>query len=162
MGVCESYTEPKNKKKSNKGHQLYYAPITPYKPIFKPGQINSISYVDIKQKNNISLYKYKSIYNDKADLPTLITGTLDKENNSLDRTRNSKTINSIEETMNENSGDVEYIENGQINQEKVIQSTDKTTIDNYIEYIYNKNDENLSKSIIDIYNSKKLQTKNNK
>ena len=162
MGVCESYTEPKKKKKSNKGHQLYYASITPYKPIFKPGQINSISYVDIKPKNNISLYKYKSIYNDKADLPTLITGTLDKENNSLDRTRNSKTINSIEETMNENSGDVEYIENGQINQEKVIQSTDKTTIDNYIEYIYNKNDENLSKNIIDIYNSKKLQTKNNK
>ena len=45
MGVCESYTEPKKKKKSDKGHQLYYAPITPYKPIFKPGQINSISYV---------------------------------------------------------------------------------------------------------------------
>ena len=38
------------------------------------------------------------------------------------------------------------------------QSTDETTIDNYIEFIGNKNDD-IKKNKIDIYNSKKLKKK---
>ena len=86
----------------------------------------------------------ESLYNSLSNI---------KEGNSKDN------INSIDETLNESSSQVfEIIADGKMDEDKVKQSTDETTIDNYIEYIGNKNDD-IKKNKIDIYNSKKLKKK---
>ena len=76
------------------------------------------------------------------------------------RKENSKdNINNIDETLNESSSQVfEIIFDGKMNEDKVKQSTDEITIDNYIEFIENKKD-NTKKNIVDIYNNKKLKKK---
>ena len=86
----------------------------------------------------------ESLYNSLSNI---------KEGNSKDN------INSIDETLNESSSQVfEIIADGKMDEDKVKQSTDETTIDNYIEFIGNKNDD-IKKNKIDIYNSKKLKKK---
>ena len=169
MGICESEANnPKKEKVLAKNRlQPFYAPIRPQK-IFqnlpKNNGLSILSQTDIishkeHKKTKPIIYKYKSTYGKNNEQTTLMTETL---YNSLSNSKlgNSKdNINSINETLNESSSQVfEIIADGKMDEDKVKQSTDETTIDNYIEYIGNKNDD-IKKNRIDIYNSKKLKKK---
>ena len=145
MGVCETYENSKKKsKKSNKGNQPFHAPIHSSKNIFNVKNThNSVSQIDIPitQVKPIPLYKYNSVYGKKEDQTTLVTGSLhEMQGNSLMNlgSRNSREITSLEETMNESSDIIEIISNGKVDKERVKQSKDKSTIDNYIEFIDNE------------------------
>ena len=163
MGVCETYENTKKKpKKTNKGNQLYHAPIRSSKNHFNiKNNINTLSQIDIpsshEEKKPVLLYKYKSVYGKKDDQTTLVTGSLQElQGNSLMNIvpRNSREITSKEETMNESSEAIEIICNGKVDKEKVKQSKDETTIDNYIEFIDNKDNSFSQCNKFDIYNKK--------
>jgi len=160
MGLCESNQGPeRNKQKSNKGLQLFNAPIRSNMAYIKKNMMNSQSQIDIRQPKFTQTYKYKGRYNKKGEYTTLISATLEMQGNSLmkNRSKDSREMTRIDETedIDETSGNgVEYITDGIMNKEKVIQSNDKNTIDNYIEYVDNTNDKNI-KNKIDIYNKKK-------
>ncbi len=69
--------------------------------------------------------------------------------------RNSREITSVEETMNESSDVIEIISNGKVDKERVKQSKDKSTIDNYIEFIDNEdNSFSNDNNKFDMYNKK--------
>ena len=162
MGVCETYENSKKKsKKSNKGNQPFHAPIHSSKNIFNVKNThNSVSQIDIPitQVKPIPLYKYNSVYGKKEDQTTLVTGSLhEMQGNSLMNlgSRNSREITSLEETMNESSDVIEIISNGKVDKERVKQSKDKSTIDNYIEFIDNE-DNSISNdnNKFDMYNKK--------
>ena len=75
--------------------------------------------------------------------------------------KNSREITNVEETLNESSSQVfEIIADGKMDKDKVKQSTDKTTIDNYIEYIDNKEEE-FKDTKVDIYNIYNNKNKKN-
>ena len=163
MGLCESGQEPEKKIKKAKNLQLFNAPIRSKMACIKKNMKNSVSQIDIKDIKQIKftqMYKYKGTYNKKGEFTTLISATLEMQGNSLmkNRTKDSRELTRIEETddMDENSGYcVEYITDGKMNKEKVIQSNDKNTIDNYIEFADNTNDITAIKNKINIYNKKK-------
>ena len=169
MGLCEISKKSKKKPKINKNEQPLHANIGNRVQFKKNFGLNAVSmtdmmsYNDIKPSNPAALYKYKSIYNKKGEHTTLVTGTLcDIQENSLayNRTKNSREITKIDDTGNESSNGIEIISDGKLDDDRVKQSQDKSTIDNYIEYI-NNNDKNLSNSKIDVYN-KKQNMKNKK
>ena len=166
MGLCESNQGPEgNRNKSNKGRQLFNAPIRSNIACIKKNMMNSQSQIDFRQAKFPKTYKYKGTYNKKGEYTTLISATLEMQGNSLmkNRSKDSREITRIDETedIDETSGNgVEYITDGKMNKEKVIQSNDKNTIDNYIEYVDNTDDKNI-RNKIDIYN-KKRQIKNKK
>ena len=154
MGICESNDTGKNSFIEKRKSQPFHAPIY-YKTSTFNNNLSFLSQASIishKQSKPI-LYKYRSTYGKNDDQTTLMTESL---YNSL--YSGSKTLNnfeSIDETLNESSSQVyEIISDGKMDEDKVKQSTDKTTIDNYIEYIGN-NSQDIKKSKVDIYNNKK-------
>ena len=154
MGICESNDTGKNSFIEKRKAQPFHAPIY-YKTSTFNNNLSFLSQASIishKQSKPI-LYKYRSTYGKNDDQTTLMTESL---YNSL--YSGSKTLNnfeSIDETLNESSSQVyEIISDGKMDEDKVKQSTDKTTINNYIEYIGN-NSQDIKKSKVDIYNNKK-------
>ena len=162
MGVCETYQNTKKiQKRKNKSYLPFCAKIHSSKGTYKlsDNTINTVSQIDIpKYKTKpTSLYRYKSIYDKKDDQTTLIAGSLhDIQGNSLMNigTRNSREITSLEETMNESSEAFEIISDGKVDKERVKQSNDKNTIDNYIEFIDDKDNSFYKNNKFDIYKKK--------
>jgi len=167
MGICES--EANNPKKENvltkKRLQPFHAPIRSQKKFEnfpKNNGLSILSQTDIisnkehKQMKPI-IYKYKSTYGKNDEHTTLMTESLYNSLSNI-KSRNSKeNITSIDETLNESSNQVfEIISDGKIDEDKVKQSTDETTIDNYIEFIENKT-YYTKKNKLDIYNTKKIK-----
>ena len=76
------------------------------------------------------------------------------ENNNTMATNSIYSI--IDETANESSIGFEIIFDGKIDEDMVQKSTDKSTVDNYIEFVGKKGKINSQKNKIDIY------SKNNK
>ena len=146
MGICES--EANNPKKENvltkKRLQPFHAPIRSQK-IFqnlpKNNDLNILSQADIishKEHNQTKpiIYKYKSTYGKNNEQTTLVTESLYNSLSNIKKENSKDNINSIDETLNESSSQVfEIIADGKMDEDKVKQSTDETTIDNYIEYI---------------------------
>ena len=131
-------------------------------------------------KNNPSpLYKYSGTYYKKGEQTSLMTVSLHElqgNSNSLNnKTKNSQIycntkdndsiykITRINENDNESSSEsIEIINDGRMDEKMVQKSTDKTTIENYNEYI-GKNDNIVKKNNnkTDIYKRKKCVKKRN-
>ena len=165
MGICESnYTEKKiisHKKK----RQPFHAPIRSQEKSRNNYSSINLSQTDIislkkpKTSNRVRPYKYKGTYGKIEEQTTLLSGSL---YNSFTRNRKKNDITNIEETLNESSSQVfEIISDGKMDKDMVKQSTDKTTIDNYIEYIDNQED-NLKNSKVDINNAYQNKKKKKK
>ena len=169
MGICETNDTWKNKfEETKKMPQPFNAPIRPINN-FNNYTLSTLSQTDImsfkfnNQSKPTGIYKYKSKYGKKDGMTTLLSESL--YNSFADnKIRNTREITSIEENMNESTSQVfEIISNGRVDKDKVILSTDETTLDNYIEYI-NNNEPDIKKSKFDInniYNKKKQKKKNN-
>ena len=87
-----------------------------------------------------------------------MTESLFEMNNSMNKTRekNSRDTTNIEETLNESSSQVfEIISDGKLDKDKIKKINDKSTIDNYIEYIDNTNE--IKNTKIDLYSNKKQE-----
>ena len=188
MGTCESIKGQKNKnyKRSNKGKQPYSAPIKNYydnddNTTNLGTTINTISQIDNLTCNNefdkrgpSGLYKYNGTYYRKGEQISLMTVSLHQlQENSLlnNRSRTNRSMNNnsiyntyIDETENESSSNdvLEIIYDGKMDENMVQKSTDKTTMENYNEFI-GKKEKTLQNSKIDIYNRRKcVKEKNNK
>ena len=171
MGICESEANNPEKENLSKKNRLqpFHAPIRSQK-IFqnlpKNNGPNILSQTDIiSHKEHLEtkpiIYKYKSTYGQNNEQITLVTESLYNSLTNIKKGNSKDNINSIDETLNESSSQVyEIIADGKMDEDKVKQSTDETTIDNYIEYIGNRNDD-IKKNRIDIYNNKKIKEKNN-
>ena len=169
MGICESgaNTPHKNNVLTKKRLQPFHAPIHSEKAFQNLtnnnglsilSQTDIMSYRELKKEKPI-VYKYKSTYGKNDEQTTLMTESLYNSMSNIRAVNSKNNINSIDETLNESSSQVfEIISDGKMDENKVKQSTDETTIDNYIEYIGKKNDD-TKKNKIDIYNSKKLKKK---
>ena len=169
MGICESgaNTPDKNNVLTKKRLQPFHAPIHSEKAFQNLtnnnglsilSQTDIMSYRELKKEKPI-VYKYKSTYGKNDEQTTLMTESLYNSMSNIRAVNSKNNINSIDETLNESSSQVfEIISDGKMDENKVKQSTDETTIDNYIEYIGKKNDD-TKKNKIDIYNSKKLKKK---
>ena len=169
MGICESgsNTPHKNNVLTKKRLQPFHAPIHSEKAFQNLtnnnglsilSQTDIMSYRELKKEKPI-VYKYKSTYGKNDEQTTLMTESLYNSMSNIKAVNSKNNINSIDETLNESSSQVfEIISDGKMDENKVKQSTDETTIDNYIEYIGKKNDD-TKKNKIDIYNSKKLKKK---
>ena len=169
MGICESgaNTPHKNNVLTKKRLQPFHAPIHSEKAFQNLtnnnglsilSQTDIMSYRELKKEKPI-VYKYKSTYGKNDEQTTLMTESLYNSMSNIRGVNSKNNINSIDETLNESSSQVfEIISDGKMDENKVKQSTDETTIDNYIEYIGKKNDD-TKKNKIDIYNSKKLKKK---
>ena len=167
MGICETNVTHTNIIKHKKMRQPFNAKIREIKHFDNNISLNTLSQTDImnfrfnKPSKNTPLYKYKSKYGKKEEQTTLLSETL---YNSFDKNKkNSMDITNIEENLNESSSQVfEIISDGKMDKDKLKLSSDKTTIDNYLEYIDN-GDDDLKNSKVDInnvYNSKKTDKKN--
>ena len=169
MGICES--EANNPEKQNilaqKRLQPFHAPIRSQKIFQNLSNNNGLSFLsqtDIISHKEINhtkpiIYKYKSTYGKNDEQTTLVTESLYNSLSIIKKGNSKDNIYSIDETLNESSSQVfEIIADGKMDEDKVKQSTDETTIDNYIEFIENKKDD-TKKNRIDIYNSKKLKKK---
>jgi len=173
MGICDSSNDQKGKKNipKNKGKQLFSAPIKSKNNDNKMTSdlTTTISLLDIKSQNNVNknrpslLYKYRGTYCKKGEQTSIMTATLqDLQGNSLinNKTENKNTMSAnsiysfIDETGNESRNGFEIILDGKVNEDMVQKSTDKSTIDNYIEYVINKEKINSPKNKIDIYSKK--------
>ena len=177
MGACESINgeNKKNNKRRNIGKQPYSAPI---KYNYENDDnttnlgttINTISQVDdltcnneFKRRGPSGLYKYNGTYYRKGEQISLMTVSLHQlQENSLlnNRSRTNRSINNnsiyntcIDETENESSSNdvLEIIYDGKMDENMVQKSTDKTTMENYNEFI-GKKDKTLGNSKVDIYN----------
>ena len=169
MGICESgaNTPHKNNVLTKKRLQPFHAPIhsekdfqnlTKNNGLSILSQTDIMSYRELKKEKPI-VYKYKSTYGKNDEQTTLMTESLYNSLSNIKAGISKDNINSIDETLNESSSQVfEIISDGKMDENKVKQSTDETTIDNYIEYIEKKNDD-TKKNKIDIYNSKKFKKK---
>ena len=179
MGTCESTNEKKGKAniRKNKGKQLFSAPIKSKNNDNNmtsnlASTMNTISILDnknlkYKNKNRPSLlYKYRGTYCKKGEQISIMTATLqDLQGNSLinNKIENNNTMatNSIysiiDETANESSIGFEIIFDGKIDEDMVQKSTDKSTVDNYIEFVGKKGKINSQKNKIDIYSKNKKE-----
>ena len=111
-------------------------------------QTDIISIKKAKPPKKVGLYKYKGTYGKKEEQTTLLSESL---YNSFNR-KNSRELTGVSETLNESSSQVfEFISDGKMDKSMVKKSNDKTTIDNYIEYIDNK-EEDIKNSKVDINN----------
>jgi hypothetical protein len=182
MGACDSISA-KNQKiniRKNKGRQPFSAPISRTKndnnlTSSLSTTINAFSQLDLKKfnsgnKNRPSLlYKYKGTYCKKGEQISIMTATLqDLQGNSLlnnkTENNNTKAANSIYTIVDENdsSNGFEIISEGIVDEDMVQKSTDKSTIDSYIEFIGQKDKFNSPKNKIDIYHNNKNSKNNNK
>ena len=182
MRLCDSYNKKsKNQKKSNKGKQQYCAPIKENLYNDNTNNFNSTkntisqaSFNDFKKQKPSPLYKYSGTYYKKGEQISLMTLSLhdihgnslftNKEKNSqVNKTKNNNSIynSCIDEDENESSSNdvLEIIYDGKMDETMVEKSTDRTTIDNYNEFIGNNN-KIPKKNKIDIYNNKKSFKKN--
>jgi hypothetical protein len=98
-----------------------------------------------------------------------MTATLqDLQGNSLlnnkTENNNTKAANSIYTIVDENdsSNGFEIISEGIVDEDMVQKSTDKSTIDSYIEFLGQKDKFNSPKNKIDIYHNNKNSKNNNK
>ena len=173
----------RNKKNHNRGKQPYSAPIKDYisknndatnlgNTINTTSQNDLMSNIDLYKRKPSHLYKYNGTYYKKDEQFSLMTVSLhEMQGNSLNaqtkysKNRHTKNNNSlyntcIDETENESSDEViEIIYDGKMDENMIQKSTDKTTINNYNEFIGKK--ENIpKKNNIDIYNRKKSVKKN--
>ena len=169
MGICESgaNTPDKNNVLTKKRLQPFHAPIhseKAFQNLTKNNGLSILSQTDIMSYRELKkakpiVYKYKSTYGKNDEQTTLMTESLYNSLSNIKAGISKDNINSIDETLNESSSQVfEIISDGKMDENKVKQSTDETTIDNYIEYIGKKNDD-TKKNKIDIYNSKKFKKK---
>ena len=163
MGICETNDTGKNIIERRRWSQPFHAPI---RSTIQINNSMSFSQADIMSfKNNKSskptlLYKYRGSYGKKDGHTTLISENLYNSFSDI-RKKNSREITNVEETLNESSSQVfEIIADGKMDKDKVKQSTDKTTIDNYIEYIDNKEEE-FKDTKVDIYNIYNNKNKKN-
>ena len=181
MGSCESILNGSKKKKENQkniGTPGFNAPIN------KSNQTNfgnsmSQMTLDITQTKDRELlvnkkpkmYVYINEYKTKDTQNSLINGTLVEleQGNSLYRnqiksnlngTYNSIYTNNIDETGNMSSYDgIEMIQDGKVDIDMVKKSTDKTTMNNYNEFIGKKNNNSQKNNLINCYNKKKITNK---
>jgi hypothetical protein len=187
MGICQSSNQ--NNKKSNRGKQPYCAKVNDYynneNSTNLETTINTVSQIDILsnnefiKKNPSPLYKYSGHYYKKGEQTSLMTISLHElqgNSNSLNnKTKNSQIycntkdndsiykITRINENDNESSSEsIEIINDGRMDEKMVQKSTDKTTIENYNEYI-GKNDNIVKKNNnkTDIYKRRKCVKKRN-
>jgi len=187
MGICQSSNQ--NNKKSNRGKQPYCAKVNDYynneNSTNLETTINTVSQIDILSNNEFikkspsPLYKYSGHYYKKGEQTSLMTISLHElqgNSNSLNnKTKNSQIycntkdndsiykITRINENDNESSSEsIEIINDGRMDEKMVQKSTDKTTIENYNEYI-GKNDNIVKKNNnkTDIYKRRKCVKKRN-
>ena len=182
MGTCD--TNKIKKKKTNKGKQPYCAPINDYLDNKSPNIGNAInaSQIDLMSNNDFirkkpsPLYKYNGTYYKKDEQTSIMTLSLQelqgnslltsKINNSLENnmSNNNSIYNTcIEEFDNESSSSnevLEIINNGKMDENMIQKSTDKTTIDNYNEFIGN-NEKFTKNNKVDIYMKKCIKNNNN-
>ena len=164
MGICESSDLAQNTLLFKKELQPYHAPIDSTEDFSQNNQQsifsqpNTLNNKDIKKQKSIFLYKYQSRYGKNDEQTTLMTESLFEMNNSMNKTREkySRDTTNIEETLNESSSQVfEIISNGKLDKDKIKKINDKSTIDNYIEYIDNTNE--IKNTKIDLYSNKKQE-----
>ena len=168
MGICESDYSEKNIISHKKHLQPFHAPIRSQENLNNNNfSLNALSQNDIvsfkysKPKNQVQLYKYKGTYGKKEEQTTLLTESLYNSFTHNQR-NNSRDVTNAEETLNESSSQVfEIITDGKMDKDMIKQSTDKTTIDNYIEYVDDKETE-LKNSKIDISNAYQNKKRKNK
>ena len=160
MGICESNSSEKYIIKPKKQKQPFHAPIRSVEKFDNNYSLSTLSQTDIisikkaKPPKKVGLYKYKGTYGKKEEQTTLLSESL---YNSFNR-KNSRELTGVSETLNESSSQVfEFISDGKMDKSMVKKSNDKTTIDNYIEYIDNTNE--IKNTKIDLYSNKK-QDKN--
>ena len=183
MGICNSNNNGKKEKmklRNNKGKQPFSAPVKNRKNNNNMTNnltttMNTMSQIDIKSLNHENrikpslLYKYKSTYCNKGEQVSVMTATLqDLQGNSLlnnkTENNNTKAANSIYTIADENdsSNGFEIISEGIVDEDMVQKSTDKSTIDSYIEFVAQKDKFNFSKNKIDIYHNNNNSKNNNK
>ena len=183
MGSCESFLNdnPKKKKVTQKniGTQGFNAPVnTNNQTNF--GNTMSQMTLDITQTRDRELlfnkkpkmYKYINSYKTKDTQSSLINGTLvdleqgnslyrNQKKSNLNGTYNSIYTNNIDETGNMSSYDgIEMIQDGKVDIDMVKKSTDKTTMNNYNEFIGKKNNNLQKNNLINYYNKRKITNKN--
>ena len=131
---------------------------------------------DFIRKRPSPLYKYNGTYYKKDEQTSIMTLSLQelqgnsllnsKINNSLENnmSNNNSIYNTrIEEFDNESSSSnevIEIINNGKMDENMIQKSTDKTTIDNYNEFI-RKNEKFEKNNKVDIYMKKCIKNNNN-
>lgn len=183
MGICNSNNNGKKEKmklRNNKGKQPFSAPVKNRKKNNNMTNnltttMNTMSQIDIKSLNHENrikpslLYKYKSTYCNKGEQVSVMTATLqDLQGNSLlnnkTENNNTKVANSIYTIADENdsSNGFEIISEGIVDEDMVQKSTDKSTIDSYIEFVAQKDKFSSPKNKFDIYHSNKNSKNNNK
>ena len=183
MGICNSNNNGKKEKmklRNNKGKQPFSAPVKNRKKNNNMTNnltttMNTMSQIDIKSLNHENrikpslLYKYKSTYCNKGEQVSVMTATLqDLQGNSLlnnkTENNNTKAANSIYTIADENdsSNGFEIISEGIVDEDMVQKSTDKSTIDSYIEFVAQKDKFSSPKNKFDIYHSNKNSKNNNK
>ena len=182
MGTCESIfnERPKKKKsiKKNLGGQKFRAPVNSNNHTYFGNGISQRT-LDVSQTRDKELlynkkpkiYKYINEYNNQR---SLVNGTLVElgqgnslmnnkiKNSFLNGTYNSIYTN-IDETGNMSSFEgIEMIQDGKVDLDMVKKSTDKTTINNYNEFIgkKNKNNNQQINDLINCYNKRKNANKN--
>jgi hypothetical protein len=190
MGTCESLLNDKRKKNStkrlsNRGKQLYCAPVKDYQYNNNNNNNNSTNLgttmnTDLKSLNEFNkikpspLYQYNGTYYKKGEQTSLMTVSLHEiQGNSFmnnqaknSRTNQTKVTNSIYSCIDEKDNDssnetVEIISDGKMNESMVQKSTDHTTIDSFNEFIGRKEKKVTKKNTIDVYYKKKSVNDNN-
>lgn len=180
MGTCESIfnEKPKKKKniKKNLGGQRFRAPVNSNNHTYFGSGISQRT-LDISQTRDKDLlynkkpnvYKYVNEYNNQR---SLVNGTLVElgqnslmnnkiKNSFLNGTYNSIYTNNIDETGNMSSFEaIEMIQDGKVDLDMIKKSTDKTTINNYNEFIGKKNNNEQKVDLINCYNKRKIINKN--
>jgi len=180
MGTCESIfnEKPKKKKtiKKNLGGQRFRAPVNSNNHTYFGSGISQRT-LDISQTRDKDLlynkkpnvYKYVNEYNNQR---SLVNGTLVElgqnslmnnkiKNSFLNGTYNSIYTNNIDETGNMSSFEtIEMIQDGKVDLDMIKKSTDKTTINNYNEFIGKKNNNQQKIDLINCYNKRKSNNKN--
>ena len=182
MGTCESILNEKPKKKKsikqNLGGQKFRASVNSNNHSYFGNGISQRT-LDVSQTRDKELlynkkpkmYTYINEYNNQR---SLVNGTLVElgQGNSLmnNKIKNSflnGTYNSIytnnDETGNMSSFEaIEMIQDGKVDLDMVKKSTDKTTINNYNEFIgkKNKNNNQQINDLINSYNKRKNTNKN--
>ena len=181
MGVCDSISSKHQKTniKKNKGKQPFSPPINRKNndnnmTSSLTTTMNTLSQLNIKRFNNENknrpslLYKYKGTYCKKGEQMSIMTATLqDLQGNSLLNNQtesiNALAINSIytyiDEAEDESSNGFEIISDGKVDEDMVQKSTDKSTIDSYLEYVENKEKNKSKNSIIYAYKTRNFPIK---
>ena len=182
MGTCESIFNERPKKKNSikksLGGQKFRAPVNSNNHTYFGNGISQRT-LDVSQTRDKELlynkkpkiYKYINEYNNQR---SLVNGTLVElgqgnslmnnkiKNSFLNGTYNSIYTN-IDETGNMSSFEgIEMIQDGKVDLDMVKKSTDKTTINNYNEFIgkKNKNNNQQINDLINCYNKRKNANKN--